>query len=141
MTTTFQQIENWIVTEEGKFKAEFESEEAKVIAYLQPLIAQIVTTAKTLAVDDFDAGLKILKDSATAAVTAGAPLILQGNIAGAESAAEQAFLATGAAEGVTAVNNAEAATIKAAVAIAQQGVANINGVETPVETSVEPSAS
>jgi hypothetical protein len=121
MTTSIQQLINWV-------EAEFETDEAAVMAFLAPLGNQILAAAKALAKDTVQAGLQVIKDTAAAAVTAGATAAATGG--NAVQAAEAAFVSVGASEGLTVVKNAEAGAIKAAVAIAQSAVAELE--PTPV---------
>ena len=125
MTTTIQQLINWV-------ESEFESDEQAVMAFLAPLGDQILAAAKALGKESVQAGLKVIKDAAVAGVAAGAQALAEGG--NAVTAAEAAFLATGASEGITAVHNAEAGAIKAAVAIAQKAVAEENPT-TPLVSS------
>lgn len=145
MTTSLDQFKNWVISETGDVIVTLEAKEAAVIAFFKPLITQVVTEAEALGKTDFDAGLKVLTDSAEAGVQAGLPIIATGNIQGAETAAAAAFLATGASEGVTAVSNASAGLIKAAVAIEQSAASELAAVSTPpavapVDSSVDPSS-
>ena len=116
MTTTIEQIINWV-------EAEFTSDEAAVMAFLAPLGSQILAAAKALGKADVQAGLQVIKDTAISAVAAGAAAAASGG--NAVQAAEAAFLATGASEGLVTIHNAEAGAIKAAVAIAQSAVAEV----------------
>lgn len=96
----------------------FEHEEQLIIAEFEPLIAQIIEAIKSLGKDTFEEGLQVFKDAAKAAVEAGAAAASQG-VEAVVSSAENAFLTVGASEGITAIRNAEAGFIKAAVAIVQ----------------------
>ena len=113
----------------------FTSEEQLVMTEFQPLVAQIIASVNALGKATFAEGFQVLKDAASAAVSAGAAAALSGNPAVAVSAAEAAFLTTGASEGITAVHNAEAGLIKAAVAAAQTASATL--AATPVAAPVE----
>ncbi len=110
--------------------------EQEVIDFLTPLGQQIQATALTLGKQDLTAGLKVLKDAVTTAVAAGATAAATG--ASPVAAAEAAFLTTGAAEGQTALNNAEAGAIKAGVAIAQQAAAELAGNAAPTAAADTP---
>lgn len=137
MTTTLTQLENWMALEEAKVIGIFKSEEAQVIEWAKPLIAQIVASVEALGKTTFTEGLQVLKDAAEAAVQAGAATLATGNLEAVGAAATAAFIATGASEGLTVVKNAEAGAIKIAVAAAQQGVATIAetpAADEPVET-------
>lgn len=98
---------SWFTDEEAKIAAWFTSEEAVVLKFFEPLIKSVVA-----------AGGKVILDSAMAAATA-ASTASGDKVA----AAEAAFLATGASEGLTVVHNAEAGAIKAAVAVLQANLA------------------
>src|SRR4029078_5602909 len=91
----------------------FTTDQQMILAFFAPLINQVRDQALILGNQNLQVGFKILQDSALAAATAAltAPPGMQ------VGAAEAAFLQVLMAEGVGAVNNAEAATIKAAVAI------------------------
>ena len=117
MTTTIQQLINWV-------EAEFETDEQAVMAFLAPLGHQILAAAKTVGKATVQEGLQVIKDTAAAAVAAGATALAAGQ--NPVEAAEAAFIATGSAEGLTAIHNAEAGAIKAAVAIAQAAAAELN---------------
>src|SRR6185369_15970834 len=84
----------------------FSPEEKLIIEFFTPLMQQVEQSAISLGKGELQVGLQILKDCAIAAVAAAAtspnPVV----------AAETAFLATGAIEGVTAIHNAEAGAIK-----------------------------
>lgn len=110
-------FESWISGEVQAVEDFFTTEEAAVVKFFGPLITQVVAAVKTLAADDFDAGLAILKDAATKAVQAGSIAKAAGQ--DVVKTAEDAFVGIVKTEGVTAVNNAESAAIKAAVAITQ----------------------
>lgn len=110
MTTSLQQLINWA-------EAEFETDEQAVMAFLAPLGAQILAAAKALGKADVQAGLQVIVDAAKSGAAAGTQALLSG--ANPVPAAESAFLTTGEAEGITAIHNAEAGAIKAAVAIEQ----------------------
>ena len=111
-------IGTWIARVEGGFMKAFTSDEQAVIEFLTPLAKQIEASAVALGKQDVQAGLQVLKDAAMSAVQAGATALANG--ADPVKAAEAQFLVTGAAEGVTAIHNAESGAIKAAVAIVQQ---------------------
>lgn len=87
-----------------------------VLEFFAPLMEQVKATAIQLGKDDLKVGLQILRDAAVAAAmsAAAAP---EGT--SKVAAAEAAFLTVGAAEGITAIHNAEAGAIKAAVALVQ----------------------
>ena len=100
----------------------FYSEEKAIIEFFTPLLLQIKAEALIIGKDNLAAGLKVLQDSAMAAVIAA-----QNAPAGQKVAmAEAEFLAVAASEGITAIHNAEAAAIKAAVAILQAREAAAN---------------
>ena len=98
--------------------------EQEVIDFLTPLAQQIQAQALILGKQDLQAGLQVLKDSVITAVAAGTGAIAQGQ--SPVVAAEAAFLTTAAGEGKVALNNAEAAAIKAGVAIAHQAAAALS---------------
>lgn len=110
-------FESWIKGEVQEVEDFFTTEEAAVVQFFGPLITQVVAAAKSLGKQDFAAGLQILKDGASSAVQAGAIAKAAGQ--DVIAAAENAFVGVVKTEGVTAVNNAESAAIKAAVAIEQ----------------------
>lgn len=128
MTTSIQQLINWV-------EAEFETDEAAVMAFLAPLGNQILAAAKALGKADVQAGLQIIKDTAIAAVAAGASAAATGG--NAVSAAEAAFISVGSSEGLTAIRNAESGAIKAAVAIAQTAAAELSA---PAVQAADPNA-
>lgn len=138
MTTTFKQFENWFANETNVVTAAFTSDEAAVMKFLAPLGAQILAAAKALGKSTVQEGLQVLVSGATQAVAAGAAAEASGG--NAVTAAETAFITTAAAGGATVLHNAEAGAIKAAVAIAQSAVAQVQvSVEpAPVEASTEP---
>ena len=115
----------------AELKTWFTNEEQIVMAEFEPLVVQIVAAVKALGKATFDEGFQVFKDAAKAAVDAGAAAALSGNPAAVVSSAEAAFLTTGASEGVTAIHNAEAGLIKAAVATAQQAATILATPETP----------
>lgn len=90
------------------------NEEAIVIDYFGPLIKQIVAAGEALGKVTIEAGIQVILDAATAAATSAATAT-----GDKVAAAEAAFIATASSEGVTAIHNAEAGAIKAAVAIIQ----------------------
>lgn len=92
------------------------AEEKALVTFFTPLFNQILAQAKILGKQDVQAGLKVIFDAAASAAStaANAPFGMS-----KVQAAESAFASTVVSEGKTAVNNAEAATIKAAVAILQ----------------------
>lgn len=95
------------------FTSWFKSEEQVVVDFFRPLIDEVKKEALHLGKDNLQVGMKIIKDAAMAAAVAGisAP-------PGTKTAvAEATFIAKATADGVTAIHNAEAAAIKAAVAI------------------------
>lgn len=126
MTSSFQQLANYISDELKTAEDFFVTEEGKVIAYLTPLADQIIIAIKALGKATFDEGLQILVDAAKAAVQAGiaaAPVALaSGSPAPVVAAAEAAFIATGVSEGKIALTNAEEGLVKATVAIVQQSL-------------------
>ena len=119
----------WLAGEVQDVEDFFTTEEAAVFKYVGPLVSQVVTQAKVIGKGDFAAGLKVLTDSVTTAVAAGAESAATGG--NAVQAAESSFLATGAAEGISAIHNAEAGLIKAGVAIAQSASAALTSVAAP----------
>lgn len=135
MTTSIDQLGTWIKTEENKIVGIFQTDEAMVIAWAQPLIAQIVASANALGKATFAEGLQVLKDAAEAAVKAGAEALPTGNVEAVGAAAAAAFLATGASEGITVIKNAEAGAIKIAVAAAQTAATSVTVVTDPTEAT------
>lgn len=137
MTTSFQQLENYISDELKTAEEFFTTEEGKVIAYLTPLADQIVMSVKALGKATFDEGLQVLVDAAKAAVKAGAaaaPVALAtGSPEGVVAAAEAAFIATGVSEGKVALTNAEEGLVKATVAIVQQDAPVVPAPDAPSE--------
>jgi hypothetical protein len=95
-------------------------EEALLLDFFGPLMKQVEAEALRIGKQDLQVGLQILKDSALSAVKA-AVLAPPGHKV---EAAEVAFLGTAACEGVTAIHNAQAGALKAAVAIIQGQTAN-----------------
>lgn len=93
----------------------FSTDEKAIIDFFTPLLEQVRAQALIIGKNDLAAGLQVIKDAAMAAVIAA-----ENAPAGQKVAmAEAEFLTVAASEGITAVNNAEAAAIKAAVAIIQ----------------------
>lgn len=93
----------------------FSDEEKQILEFLAPLVKQIRDEALKLGNDNVQAGLAIIENAALAAATAAVSAPPGTQVA----AAEAAFLQIAATQGVTAIHNAEAAAIKAAVAIIQ----------------------
>ena len=129
MTTTIDQLIKWV-------EAEFTTDEQAVMAFLAPLGQQILASAKSLGKATVQEGLQVIKDTATAAVSAGAAAAATGG--NAVQAAEAAFISIGTSEGLTAVHNAESGAIKAAVAIAKSVVSEV--ATTPVTDTTLPVA-
>ena len=125
MTGLIAKIENWVTDE-------FTTDEQAVMAFLAPLGSQILAAATALGKTTVQEGLQVIKDTAAAAVAAGATAAATGG--NAVAAAEAAFVSVGTSEGLTAVKNAEAGAIKAAVAIAQSAVAEITPTPDPNTT-------
>jgi hypothetical protein len=131
MTTTFKQFETWIANETNQITTIFTTDEAAVMKFLAPLGQQILDAAKALGKATVQEGLQVLVSGATQAVAAGTAAEASGG--NPVTAAETAFLTTAAAGGATVLHNAQAAAIKAAVAIAQSAVADVQAIVTPTE--------
>lgn len=138
-------VGTWLVETEKAIVALLSPEEKLLIEFFGPLFDQVKDQALKLGLDDLQLGLGILKEAALAAATAA-----EGAAPGVDKvkAAEDAFIASGkvgiseASNTVTAsatalyqttLNNAEAAAIKAAVAIIQ--TATVNAVTVPANTA------
>jgi len=124
-------VGNWFEDTEKAIVAFFSSEEKLLLEFFGPLLEQVKNEALKVGLDDLKLGLDILKAAALAAAEAA-----EGAPAGVDKAklAEEAFVSTTKAEAQkvantvvasatglyqNTVNNAEAAAIKAAVAIIQ----------------------
>lgn len=108
-------IGTWLTNIENKLMAFFSSEDKALIEFFGPLMAQVKEVAYELGKEDVQAGLQIIKDAAMASVVAAAAAPSDQRV----KVAETTFLTVGAAEGISAIHNAEAGAIKAAVAIVQ----------------------
>lgn len=113
LSNIYETVKSWFLTEE-----------AAIIEFFGPLMIQVKDAALELGKGDLQVGLQVIQHAALAAVTAAATA--KDNKV---EAAEAAFLAVGASEGIVAIHNAEAGAIKAAVAIIQQqAAAHLNPV-------------
>lgn len=108
LTNVYNTVKSW-----------FQTEEAQIIEFFGPLMVQVREVALELGKQDLQVGLGILRDAALGAATAAATAPTGSKV----EVAEAAFLSIVTAEGITAIHNAEAGAIKAAVAIIQQQAA------------------
>jgi len=118
----FENITTWFDHQKNAFLAWFSKEDKALITFFGPLMLQVKAVALQLGKNDLQVGLKILEDAAFAAVTAAVTAPPGTNVA----VAETIFLQILIKEGITAIHNAEAGAIKAAVAILQQQQAAAN---------------
>lgn len=116
-------IGTWFKSATNKVKSYFLPADQQVIQFFTPLMNQVKEQALILGKDNLAIGLKILKDAAIAGALAGVSAPPGAKVL----AAEAAFLRVGVTGGITAIHNAEAATIKAAVAIIQTAAPQVVG--------------
>jgi len=111
---------NWFTDAEKKVVSKVSSlwsnEDAALLAFMTPLLQQIKATALQLGKDNLQAGIGVLQNAAVTAAVAAATAPPGTNKV---TAAEAAFLQAVASQGITVIHNAEAAAIKAAVAMIQ----------------------
>lgn len=112
-------IGSWLNVQKNAVVGWFSPDEKALFDFFHPLMVQVKTTALTLGKGDLQVGIQILEHAALGAATAAitAPPGTQ------VPAAEAAFLSIVAKEGISAIHNAEAGAIKAAVAIIQNTAA------------------
>lgn len=128
-------IGTWLTGVESQLLGFFSSEEKAIIEFFGPLMAQVKEAALELGKQDLQVGLQIIKDAALQSVVAAATAPAGTQV----QVAEATFLKVGAVEGITAVHNAEAGAIKAAVAIVQTqaaAAAAANTISTASSTTI-----
>ena len=110
------------ISDAGKwFFSWFSNEEKQILEFFSPLIKQVRDESMKLGGDNLEVGFQILKNAALAAATAAITAPPGTQVAMAEAA----FLEVAATQGVAAIHNAEAAAIKAAVAIIQTQIPGV----------------
>jgi hypothetical protein len=111
-------LSKWFNNLKAKFYKMFGPEDEPLLDFFSPLIKQVKEEALKLGKNNLQVGLNILKEAAMTAASEAA-LAPSGQ---KTKAAEEIFLEILRTKGVTAIHNAQAGLIKAAVAILQSQV-------------------